>query len=115
MYMQMSVAALLLIAPIRAEPSDLRPLAGQSIELGGFQGVLYYTIEPEGYRVVATMATRPQEPPIRFISTLESGQRLTISVPGGVGEPARHLDIAREGDLLLLTESQDTVSVVDRW
>ena len=44
--------ALAAIGPAHAE--GLKPLQGQVIDLGDVSGVAYYTVERDGFRVVAT-------------------------------------------------------------
>jgi hypothetical protein len=99
----MKVAALCLgtLAP-PAEAGELRPLEAGSIELGGFRGVVYYTSEDDGYRVVATLA-EGEGLPVRFVGTLAESQSLTISVPGHVGEPDQEIEVSRVGDKLAVS------------
>ena len=85
-----------------AAAAELAPDSGHSIHLADFSGVVYYTIEQDGYRVVATLASGPEALPIRFISTLGPGQRVVISVPGVVGKPSIDFEIVRNGDALLV-------------
>ncbi|MGQ7792814.1 hypothetical protein ACUN0C_10435 [Faunimonas sp. B44] len=80
-----------------ASAADLRPAAGASVRLGDVSGVAFYTVEPEGYRVVVTLAASGSQP-MRFVATLSSGQSVTLSVPGPVGAAAAELTIARIGD-----------------
>ncbi|WP_210251993.1 hypothetical protein [Sinorhizobium saheli] len=39
--------------------------------------------------------------PIRFMSTLGPGERLTISVPQALGQSSRDFEIVRDGDVLM--------------
>jgi hypothetical protein len=71
-----------------AAASELAPGNGRTLHLGGFDGTVYYTIEQDGYRVVATRASGAEAPPIRFVATLGAGQSMTISVPQAVSEPS---------------------------
>ncbi|WP_033057200.1 hypothetical protein [Sinorhizobium arboris] len=87
-----------------AAASDLAPASGHSIHLGSFHGALYYTVEKDGYRVVATVASGTEAQPIRFVSTLGPGQRMMISVPRALGEPSAELEITRDGEALVLHE-----------
>ncbi|WP_331375850.1 hypothetical protein [Sinorhizobium chiapasense] len=87
-----------------AAASDLTPGNGHSIHLGRFNGAVYYTVEKDGYRVVATLASGAEEQPIRFVSTLASGQRLMISVPQEIGQPSVDFEIIRDGEVLLVNE-----------
>ncbi|MCA1404071.1 hypothetical protein I6F26_15395 [Ensifer sp. IC3342] len=91
-----------------AAASDLMPGNGQSIHLGRFNGAVYYTVEKEGYRVVATLASGAEEQPIRFVSTLGPGQRLMISVPQEIGQPSVDFEIIRDGEVLLVNEAAAT-------
>jgi hypothetical protein len=83
---------------------ELSPMAGESIHLGGFHGVFYYTNENDGYRVIATIAEGEAGAPVRFSATLADGQSATISVPGKLGEPDQSLEISRSDDKLTVTE-----------
>lgn len=58
-----------------AVAAELAPINAHSIRLARFDGIVYYTVEQDGYRVVATLASGPEDLPIRFISTLGPGQR----------------------------------------
>ncbi|MGY2988022.1 hypothetical protein [Bradyrhizobium sp. USDA 4508] len=56
-----------------ANAEGLRPLGGKSIDLGGISGIAYYTVERDGFRVVATLAQGEAGTPIRVISVLAPG------------------------------------------
>lgn len=94
-----------------AAASELAPGNGHSLRLGGFDGVVYYTVEPDGYHVVATLASGPDAPAIRFIAMLAPGQSMTISVPQEVGEPALDLEVARTGEALTISDAIATPTV----
>ena len=64
-----------------AAAAELAPGDGRTLHLGGFDGTVYYTVEQDGYHVVATLASGAEATPIRFIATLGPGQSLMISVP----------------------------------
>ena len=91
-----------------AAAAELAPGNGRTLHLGGFDGTVYYTVEQDGYHVVATLASGAEATPIRFIATLGPGQSLMISVPQAVGEPSLDFEIARIGEALLVG---DPVSV----
>ena len=91
-----------------AAAAELAPGNGRTLHLGGFDGTVYYTVEQDGYHVVATLASSAEATPIRFIATLGPGQSLMISVPQAVGEPSIDFEIARVGEALLVG---DPVSV----
>ena len=90
-------------SPLQA--GELTAMTGGSVDLGGFHGIVYYTSEEDGYRVVATFANDEAGSPMRFSTVLAEDQSATISVPGKAGEEARSLRISRSGDKLLLTEA----------
>lgn len=99
-----------------AVAAELAPINAHSIRLARFDGIVYYTVEQDGYRVVATLASGPEDLPIRFISTLGPGQRMVISVPRSVGQPSVDLEIVRDGDALLVSDAMSAVTAgfVDR-
>ncbi|RWM25560.1 hypothetical protein [Mesorhizobium sp.] len=90
----------------------LEPGSGHNVHLAAVDGVVYYTVEPDGYRVVATLASGADALPIRVISTLVPGQRLLISVPRSVGQPSIDFEILRNGDALVVSDPAATVDLV---
>ncbi|WP_292232855.1 hypothetical protein [Mesorhizobium sp.] len=94
----------LLAATGGAAASELAPGSGHSIQLGNFSGAVYYTVEQDGYRVVATMASGAEQQPVRVVSTLAPGQRMMISVPQAIGQPSIDFEILRDGKALLVSE-----------
>jgi hypothetical protein len=95
--------AAFLIAASPLHAGELSAMAGESIDLGRFSGVIYYTSADDGYRFVATIADGGATP-VRFSATLAENQSATISVPGKLGEPDHSFEIARSGDKLTVTE-----------
>jgi hypothetical protein len=93
-----------------AAATELAPGSGYSIRLSRFDGTVYYTVEQDGYRVVATLASGAAEQSIRFISTLEPGQRMVISAPQSVDQPSIDFEIVRDGDTLLVREPAPAVA-----
>jgi hypothetical protein len=89
---------------VLATSPRLASRSGHSIRLGRFDGIVYYTVEQDGYRVVATLASGAEGLPIRFVSTLGPGQRIIISTPQSVNEPAIEVEILRDGDALLVSD-----------
>ena len=90
------------LAATAAPAAELAPGKGESVRMPGMGGVVYYTVEQDGYRVVATLASGAEEQPTRFISTLAPGQRMVISVPQAANQPSVDLEIVRNGGLLLV-------------
>ena len=97
-----SLATFSLAGPLHA--GELSAMAAESIHLGRFHGVVYYTSENDGYRVVATIADGEYGFPVQFSATLAEDQSATISVPGKLGEPTQSLEISRSGEKLTVTE-----------
>jgi hypothetical protein len=95
----MLVAAAFTLASLEAVHADgLRPIDAMSINLGEVSGVAYYTVERDGFRVVATLAQGMAGTPIRVVSVLAPGQRVAFSTPRQVGA----LEISRNGDSVLV-------------
>ena len=69
------VAATLILASLGAARADgVRPNEARSIDLGEVNGVAYYTVEREGFRVVTTLAQGEAGTPVRVVSVLAPGQ-----------------------------------------
>jgi hypothetical protein len=81
--------------------NGLRPIEGQSIHLGDVSGVAYYTVEPDGFRVVTTLAQGEAGTSIRFVTVVAPGQRVVVSTP----YHAAALEISRKSDELLVREA----------
>lgn len=93
--------------------AELAPGSGHSIHLAAFDGVVYYTVEQDGYRVVATLASGADALPVRVISTLAPGQRMVLSVPQSLGQPSIDFEILRNGDALVVSDAIPAAMVVD--
>ncbi len=81
-----------------ARAEGLRPIEAKSIDLGGISGIAYYTVERDGFRVVATLAQGEAGTPIRVVSILAPGQRVVLSTP----QQADAIEISRKGDSVLV-------------
>ncbi|AZN98375.1 hypothetical protein EJ066_15050 [Mesorhizobium sp. M9A.F.Ca.ET.002.03.1.2] len=97
-------ATVLLASTSVAAALELAPGNGHSIRLGQVTGAVYYTVEPDGYRVVATLASGADAQPVRFVSTLGPGQHMMISLPQAVGQPSLDFKIMRYGTTVLVRE-----------
>ena len=104
----------LMLASASAQAMDIKPVQGVTVALGWATGVAYYTIEPNGYRVVATFAADDGETPLRFEAVLTDRQEMLVSVPGPVGTKANELVIARSGDRLSITDAPILVAADKR-
>ena len=93
-------AAVTLIFAGGAHAESLAPVQGRAVALGQVSGVVYYTVEPDGYRVVATLQAGETHSVVRLMATLTPGQSVVLSTPGAAGEPAIEVRFARHGDEL---------------
>ena len=97
------LVATALIFPGASYAEELRPIEAQSIFLKDVKGIAYYTVQADGYQVVATLAADDAMTPIRFVANLRPGQTVTISVPGEIGAPSAQIDFTRVGDQVFVT------------
>ncbi len=95
-----------------AQASELAPMAGLSVKLGDVLGTAYYTVEKDGYHVVTTLGAGEGTPPVRFVSTLLSGQKAIVSVPRSIGENEMILVIERIEDRIFVNDGQKISSVI---
>ena len=84
-----------------ARADGLRPMEGKSIDLGGVSGIAYYTVQRDGFHVVATLAEGEAGTPIRVVSVLAPGQRVVLSTP----QQAHAIEISRNGDSVLVRKA----------
>ena len=87
-------AALTLASLGAAQANNLEPIEGRSINFGDVSGVVYYTVESNGFRVVTTFAQGEAGTPIRFVSVLAPGQRVLLSTP----HQTAPVEISRNGN-----------------
>jgi hypothetical protein len=99
-----AVLALSSLGPAQAE--GLKPLQGRVIDLGDVSAVAYYTVERDGFRVVATLAKKAEDAiPVRIVAVLAPGQSLTLSTPHEAGAPDDAVEIVRQADKVLIQEA----------
>ncbi|MCC2689608.1 MAG: hypothetical protein K0S21_2411 [Rhizobiaceae bacterium] len=91
-----------------AAAGGLEEFHGGSLDLGEYHGIVYYTSKLEWYRVVATLASGEEDPPIRFVATLAEGQAFEISVPGRAGEAGQAIQITRADGKLFMSEADES-------
>ena len=48
---------------------ELPPIAAHSVHIGDVNGVVYFTVGSDGFRVVTTLSAGEQGQPVRFIAT----------------------------------------------
>jgi hypothetical protein len=86
---------------VATQERAIGPKQGLVFSLGPAIGVAYFTLEPEGLRLVATIQSA-EGIPVRFTSTLAPEQAATVSVPGKVGEQATVVSFLRRGEQLVV-------------
>jgi hypothetical protein len=74
---------------------------GQDFVLGDTMGVAYFTSEPGGLRLVATVGSLGGTP-VRFVATLAPDQTASVSVPGRMGEASTEVSFSRRGERLVV-------------
>jgi len=84
-----------------AHADGLRPMEGKSIDLGGISGIAYYTVERDGFHVVATLGQGGAGTPIRVVTVLAPGQHVVLSTPQQAGA----IEISRNGDSVLVRKA----------
>ncbi len=99
-YIFLAVPLLLTTPPMHA--AELSVLQGGSIDIGSYHGVVFFTEGGDGYRVVATVANGDAGLPIRFEATLTESQKMSIIVPGRLGEQSHVVVISRSGNGLVI-------------
>ena len=91
-----------------AHAGEIGELQAESIDLGGFRSVVYYATENEGYRVVATIVEGETGLPVRFEAVLTESQKMTITVPGKLGEMSQVFELTRTGGKLVVASPEST-------
>jgi hypothetical protein len=104
-YFRTVVASVFIATSIAGQASaqQVEPIHSQIIDLGTVNGDVYYTVQPNGFHVVATFAERGEAgQPVRFETVLAPGQSVTISTPRGVDVPSEAVSISRQADRVLV-------------
>lgn len=104
-------AAIALASTAFAQAETLKPVQGREFDLGDVSGVVYYTAEPDGLHVIATLAQRDDNPvPVRMEAVLAPGQSMVISTPREVGSLPEAVVISRVADTVQVRSSVKTVT-----
>jgi hypothetical protein len=77
---------------------------GQDFVLGDTAGIAYFTSDPGGLRLVATVKNT-EGSPVRFVATLAPEQTAIVSIPGKVGEEATEVSFVRHGERIIVKTS----------
>jgi len=86
--------------------ADLKPIQDQAIDLGGVAGDAYYTVEHDGYHVVATFAQRDAAAtPVRFETVLAAGQTVVFSTPRAAGVAPLSVSLTRQNGRVLVAKT----------
>jgi hypothetical protein len=88
-----------------AHAGELQPIRAHSIHLGEVSGVAYYTVERDGFHVVATLGEGEAGTPVRFQAVLVPGQSVVLSTPRAVGVAPVVVKIDRQGDEVFVVEA----------
>ena len=94
-------AAMTLVGLGGAHADAARPVQAKSIDLGEVGGVAYYTVEPDGFRVVTTLTQGETGVPLRVVAVLAPGQSLVLSTPREEGA----VEISRQADTVLVRKT----------
>jgi hypothetical protein len=86
---------------VETQERAIGPKQGLVFSLGAAIGVAYFTLEPAGFRLVATIQGA-EGTPVRFTAMLAPEQAATVSVPGKVGEQATEVSFLRRGEELVV-------------
>jgi hypothetical protein len=89
-----------------AHANELKPTRPERIDLGDLSGVAYYTVERDGFHVVATLAQGKAGTPVRFQAILAPGQSVVLSTPRAVGVAPLAVEISRQGDKVFVAEAE---------
>jgi hypothetical protein len=90
---------------VRAD--EPKPIQAQRLDLGGVAGIAYYTVEPDGFHVVATLAQFGEDGiPLRVQSVLNAGQRPEFSTPGVIGVEPATITLERQGEKLVVRSNR---------
>ena len=100
------VAAAFALASIGvARADELRPIEARTIDLGEVSGVVYYTVERDGFRLVATLEQGEACTPVRFEAVLASGQSVVLATPREPGVAPDAVTITRRDDQVMVRET----------
>ena len=103
-----TVSSLAASLPAHAGAKQLAPIAADVAHLGTVSAISYYTEEQDGFRVVTTIQEDISDTatPLRFVTTLQDGQKAIVSVPGCAPDALSWaLELVRDGDHLVVHHS----------
>lgn len=103
------VAAALLLSISTAQADGLKPAQALRIDLGQVSGIAYYTVEADGFHVIATFARSETDGnPFRIQAVLAAGQSVILSSAGKLGTEPVSIRVARHGERLVVEGAKAT-------
>jgi hypothetical protein len=91
-----AASGIVLLSAVASSGEELHAYAAKTVTLDALSGTLYFTAKNGEYAVVATFDNEPR--PVRLVAMLQPGQRIELSSPRALGEPASVVEIRRDGD-----------------
>lgn len=91
-----AASGIVVLGAVAASGEELHAYVAKAVTLDALSGTLYFTSQNGEYAVVATFDKEPR--PVRLIAMLQPGQRIELSSPRALGEPASVVEIRRDGD-----------------
>jgi hypothetical protein len=88
-----------------AHADSVQPMQAQTIDLGEVSGVVYYTVERDGFHVVTTLVQGEAGTPVRAVAVLAPGQSVVLSTPREAGVAPIEVEISRQADTLLVRKA----------
>ena len=108
------LAALAATLPFAAHAAEMMT-SGQGVEhiMGATSVLTYYVNTTDGFHLVATMNQVSGDPAsvLRFAAKLADGQQVVMSMPRALGERSRDIIFQREGERLMITETDELVGM----
>jgi hypothetical protein len=113
----LAVLGAIALLPAHAGAEQLSPVVADVAHLGAVSAITYYTVEQDGFRVVTTIQEdgRDTPVPVRFVTTLQAGQRSVVSVPAELGIQAWALELVREGNHLIIHHPTKQLAAAPAW
>lgn len=109
-----AAAAALLFSMSTARADGLKPIQAQSIDLGEVSGIAYYTVEADGFHVVATLAHgETGDTPLRVQAVLASGQSVVFSTAGRTRAASVSITIKRHDNELRVERNPQDLPATD--
>ena len=96
-----AAATALILTSASVNADAVRPIEAAHLDLGAVSGIAYYTPEPDGFHVFATLLGAG-ESPMRVEVVLAPGGRIVLSSAGKLGTAPRAVAIVRRQDGLFI-------------